>query len=239
MLSKLVAIAALLTIAGCGHATNKSKLKRILSSNGPQWEVITTNSQHRYSPNIMALFYRGKIRGSGFIPASGLRLLITNAHVALPWKEMCRIKCPKFIGINTDNAIEITGFYKTEQFTGTDRDFDLAIFKFKWIEKKRDIEDMTFAPRAPLIGEHIHLIGFTYFESDFVISRGVVTGENLYATYKPSFHYNADTENLNSGSPVFNIYDQLVGIHFGSPVKNGFNRAVSIPLIKMTYPELF
>lgn len=241
MLNKLIPYFIFLTLLfSCGQQVAKSKLKKILSSDGhPRWQVITKDTPNKYSSNIFALSYRGSIRGTGFVISGKRNILYTNAHVALPWKEMCKVECPKFIGMNRANVIEITGFHETNEFNGTDLYLDLAAFKFKWLEKNIEVKEMHVSPKLPSVGEEIHVVGFTLYEYDFVVSNGKVRSENYEASYKPSFHYDPDTDNLNSGSPVFNSTGELIGMHFGIPRGSEFNRAIPFNLIVDKYSQLF
>lgn len=239
MVNKLILFSILLFSAACGRFETKSQLKKILSKGSPNWSIVTDTNKHEYSSNIFALSYRGQIRGTGFVVSGKRNVLFTNAHVALPWREMCKIKCPKLIGMNRDNVVEITGFHKTKDFNGIDLDLDFAILEFKWLEKSAEVKEMVVSDKLPVIEDGIQVVGFTFYESDFVISKGIVRGENFSANRKPSFHYDADTDNLNSGSPVFDSNNVLVGIHFGIPKGSEFNRAIPIHLLMSKYPYFF
>lgn len=223
----------------CRHTPSNSSIKEILSKEGPSWHLISDKKPHQYTQNIFAISFRNKIRGSGFVLGKNKNLIITNAHVVILWKEMCKTNCPMLLGLNSFNAIEITKFYKTPEFDGIDKELDLAILQFNWLEKKKELVDIPLKKEIPLIEEKISLLGFASLESDFVLSKGKVQTLNFKDTKKPYFSYNADTVPGMSGSPVFNELNELVGIHFGHPKGAKYNRAIPIRLIFDRYGHLF
>ena len=235
MKTKLVFLIVIAILSSCGQP-GKSRLSQIYGDpDVPDWKVVTETEMHKYPAyNIFSLNVNGKKLATGFILSKDATHLITNAHVALGWK-MLRRKDPSLalIGENSLNALQVT------KIVTIDKKLDFALLEFRWQTQPKDLQNMILnVSRLPEVGTAAYLLTNVKNSGRLMKSVGDIVGQNYIEKKKPSFHYLADTIPGMSGSPVFNMQDELVGIHFGIPRGSEYNRVIPILLIVKRHPGL-
>lgn len=181
----------------------------------------------KYSKNIFKIVLNDQVIGTGFILKKNDQHLITSAHIALQKKIVCRISdCYQFKAVNEFGEISIG------EPIIIDKALDFSALKFNWI-KKTELVDIPIEDEEIIVGKKISLVGFSREMESFVISASKVVSVRLKQIKKPSFCYTGPTEKGHSGSPVFNEYLELVGIHFGS--LDTMNCAIPISAILLQY----
>ncbi|EMF0115673.1 trypsin-like peptidase domain-containing protein [Enterococcus hirae] len=196
------------------------KIKAILPNNIRN--QITDASQIPYQ-SVCFIYVNNSIQGSGVV--IGKNAILTNRHVAAAAKN----KNPENIKIavgRTNNSTWRGSFCGTEIRYIPDGQ-DLAIVFTKPNSDNLNVGDIstpaTFIENPNTTnGTHVRVIGYpgdkpwgTMWESE---------GKSIWGQQTKRIYYDASTFLGNSGSPVFNDQNQLIGIHFGAV--SGANVAV-------------
>lgn len=171
---------------------------------------------------VCFIYVNNATQGSGVV--IGKNAILTNRHVAAAAKngDANNIK----VNLARTSNTEFKGTFYGEEIKYSPDGQDLAIVYLKPNTDGQSIGDLVTPAKyvnAPVttVGIPIRVIGYpgdkpwaTMWES-----KGVSTTETTNRIY-----YNASTFGGNSGSPVFNDQNEVIGIHFGSV--SGENMAV-------------
>ena len=236
MASNFFLLVLVLILSSCGQPV-ETRLNQIQGDpNNPDWAFVPENEMPKYPAyNIFSLSVYGKKLATGFILSNNSTYLITNAHVALGWKMLRRMNPSlALIGENRLNTLQVT------KIITVDKKLDFALLEFRWQTQPKDLQNMILnISRLPEVGTAAYLLTNVKNSGRLVKSVGDIVGQNYLEKKKPSFHHLADTIPGMSGSPVFSMQKELVGIHFGTPKGSDYNRAIPILLIVERHPGLF
>jgi S1-C subfamily serine protease/cytochrome c-type biogenesis protein CcmH/NrfG len=156
-------------------------------------EFSTEEVAQRSTPSVM-LVVCGDSQGTGFMVSEN-GLLVTNHHVIEGAKKM-------FVKSNTG------GIHEVESVVAVDKDRDLAVLKVG----VRNIKPLVLAD-APTVnpGAKVVVIGNPQgLES--TITEGIVSAKRGLSGYGEVLQITAPISPGSSGSPVFNIKGEVVGI---------------------------
>lgn len=213
----------------CGRNVSNFSATTSIINDGKDTIVKVDPQNNGIFQNIYRLTMDGIFIGTAFSIGSRSELF-TNAHVILLWNYKCNQgRCPELIASNSFRSLTIS------KLMMSDKRLDIAVIQYE--ESGFDHIKMKLSHELnTVVDDEIIVVGFD--EYGLVKSTGKVRGSNYSSTNKPSFHYDADTLSGMSGSPVFNMKMELVGIHFGNPRSGVLNRAIPItsPSKISTYP---
>jgi V8-like Glu-specific endopeptidase len=171
---------------------------------------------------VCFIYINNATQGSGVV--IGKNAILTNRHVAAAAKngDASNIK----VNVARTSNSEFKGTFYGEEIKYSPDGQDLAIVYLKPNTNGQNIGDLVTPAKyvndpVTTVGTPIRVIGYpgdkpwaTMWES-----KGVSTTETTNRIY-----YNASTFGGNSGSPVFNDQNEVIGIHFGAV--SGENMAV-------------
>ncbi|WP_375179640.1 trypsin-like peptidase domain-containing protein [Enterococcus rotai] len=171
---------------------------------------------------VCFIYVNNATQGSGVV--IGKNAILTNRHVAVAAKngDASNIK----VNVARTSNSEFKGTFYGEEIKYSPDGQDLAIVYLKSNTNGQNIGDLVTPAKyvnnpVTTVGTSIRVIGYpgdkpwaTMWES-----KGASTTETTNRIY-----YNASTFGGNSGSPVFNDQNEVIGIHFGAV--SGENMAV-------------
>lgn len=200
----------------------------------PDWLIVENDrAVPIHYRNVFRLLLDNDQLGVGVVVNPESKQILVSLHVALLWERNCKRykKCPKLTAINSNNDLNIPNVFDSPIII-KDYKHDLAVLVFK---VKRSIRPMITLEMKrdslPEVGEEVSIVSFIPDDGSMVLSPGKVMGTNYESRRKPSFGHDADTLPGMSGSPVFNSVGELIGIHFGRPRGDRFNKAIPISLM--------
>lgn len=136
-------------------------------------------------------------KGTGFL-ISKEGYVITNDHVVAPGS--------KYVLVDSD------GKEYNATLIGTDKFSDLAVLKINDLERIKDKEPVEFAVNDPKVGHPVFLIGHP-INMTFVLSHGYVTSvDTNQRKYSKFIQTDAVVNKGNSGGPMFNYDNKVVGV---------------------------
>ncbi|CAA3817989.1 peptidase S1 and S6 chymotrypsin/Hap [Staphylococcus aureus] len=160
--------------------------------------------------------------GTGFVV--GKNTILTNKHVSKNYKVGDRITAHP----NSDKGNG--GIYSIKKIINYPGKEDVSVIQVeeraiergpKGFNFNDNVTPFKYAAGAKA-GERIKVIGYPHpYKNKYVLYES--TGP-VMSVEGSSIVYSAHTESGNSGSPVLNSNNELVGIHFASDVKNDDNR---------------
>lgn len=154
---------------------------------------------------------------TGFV--IGKNTILTNKHVSKNYKVGDRITAHP----NSDKSNG--GIYSIKKIINYPGKEDVSVIKVedgpKGFNFNDNVTPFKYAAGAKA-GDRIKVIGYPHpYKNKYVLHES--TGP-VMSVDGSSIVYSAHTESGNSGSPVLNSNNELVGIHFASDVKNDDNR---------------
>ncbi|WP_457824260.1 serine protease SplB, partial [Staphylococcus aureus] len=159
---------------------------------------------------------------TGFV--IGKNTILTNKHVSKNYKVGDRITAHP----NSDKSNG--GIYSIKKIINYPGKEDVSVIQVeeraiergpKGFNFNDNVTPFKYAAGAKA-GERIKVIGYPHpYKNKYVLYES--TGP-VMSVEGSSIVYSAHTESGNSGSPVLNSNNELVGIHFASDVKNDDNR---------------
>ncbi|MFN1684556.1 serine protease SplB [Staphylococcus aureus] len=168
-----------------------------------------------------------KIQDTNIFPYTGVvgkNTILTNKHVSKNYKVGDRITAHP----NSDKGNG--GIYSIKKIINYPGKEDVSVIQVeehaiergpKGFNFNDNVTPFKYAAGAKA-GERIKVIGYPHpYKNKYVLYES--TGP-VMSVEGSSIVYSAHTESGNSGSPVLNSNNELVGIHFASDVKNDDNR---------------
>ncbi|HDH1178224.1 serine protease SplB [Staphylococcus aureus] len=168
-----------------------------------------------------------KVKDTNIFPYTGVvgkNTILTNKHVSKNYKVGDRITAHP----NSDKGNG--GIYSIKKIINYPGKEDVSVIQVeeraiergpKGFNFNDNVTPFKYAAGAKA-GERIKVIGYPHpYKNKYVLYES--TGP-VMSVEGSSIVYSAHTESGNSGSPVLNSNNELVGIHFASDVKNDDNR---------------
>ncbi|HDI0319973.1 TPA: serine protease SplB [Staphylococcus aureus] len=168
-----------------------------------------------------------KVKDTNIFPYTGVvgkNTILTNKHVSKNYKVGDRITAHP----NSDKGNG--GIYSIKKIINYPGKEDVSVIQVeeraiergpKGFNFNDNVTPFKYAAGAKA-GERIKVIGYPHpYKNKYVLYEP--TGP-VMSVEGSSIVYSAHTESGNSGSPVLNSNNELVGIHFASDVKNDDNR---------------
>ena len=136
-------------------------------------------------------------KGTGFL-ISDEGYVITNDHVVAPGTE--------YILVDSDKK------EYTATLVGTDKFTDLAVLKINDLDSISNKKPVEFAKADPKVGHPVFIIGHP-INMSFVLSNGHVTSVDTdKQKYSKFIQTDAVVNKGNSGGPMFNYNNEVVGV---------------------------
>lgn len=136
-------------------------------------------------------------KGTGFL-ISKQGYVVTNDHVIAPGSEYM--------------LVDSEGKEYKASLIGTDKFSDLAVLQINDLEKIKDKEPVNFSQLDPKVGLPIYIIGHP-INMTFVLSSGHITSVDTNKTkYSKFIQTDAVVNKGNSGGPMFNDDNEVVGV---------------------------
>ena len=208
---KILVVTLFVTVAGCAHAYND------LSDNydAVSGSVFVVHTMENYKPVLEGNFSDNSPfkslenlpkqmpqpqrlgKGTGFL-ISKEGYVVTNDHVIAPGSEYM--------------LVDADGKEYKATLIGTDKFSDLAVLKINDLDSIKNKVPVEFSIDDPKVGLPVYIIGHP-INMAFVLSSGHVTSIDTNRTkYSKFIQTDAVVNKGNSGGPMFNDNNKVVGV---------------------------